>query len=114
MLLMCQSRLQNTLHPLLQLAVLNPFITVRSPQALLIDSGCPPGTAARSLSPIEQTEPEGRTAGPAAAASVGAGATCQSPGARDTRLHGEATLRARVRAGAGQAEPSDPDGPDLT
>jgi hypothetical protein len=27
MLLMCQSRLQNILHPLLQLAVLNPCIT---------------------------------------------------------------------------------------
>jgi hypothetical protein len=27
MLLMCQSRLQKILHPLLQLAVLNPFIT---------------------------------------------------------------------------------------
>jgi hypothetical protein len=28
MLLMCQSRLQNILHPLLQLAALNPFITL--------------------------------------------------------------------------------------
>jgi hypothetical protein len=55
MLLMCRSRLQNILHPLLQLAVLNPFITRdQAPWA-----GCPglQGTSPRPRHSLDSSSP---------------------------------------------------------